>query len=248
MGFSLKFVDSSWSDISENIAAMDEETKEDWIAADARQYGAADKTAYVTVNYTGETLESTVTPTAKPTVKPTATPKPTETANGANTEANKTDENDNVLTTDSNIPENTMPLMSGTSLNTIIKKAAEFNVVKKYDDDFGQGTRCRSFCNSEGGLMLDVIYDSDSKEILYASIITNKLSSSTEQKKFIESMAPVLCPQSDVESVSAWVNANIGKKAETEINSFSYELLVGAVDNLLYYVGTESWETWESAQ
>ena len=129
-GFSLKFVDSSWSDISENIAAMDEETKEDWIATDARQYGAADKTAYVTVNYTGETLESTVTPTAtptaKPTVKPTATPKPTETANGANADANKTDEEDKVLTAENNA--DLAEILSSQYVDP--KKQAEF--IKKY--------------------------------------------------------------------------------------------------------------------
>lgn len=65
-GFSVRFDDKEWNDMNSRVAAMDEKEKEDWIATEARQSGAADKTAAVTIEYIGEPIE-----TPKPTSQPT---------------------------------------------------------------------------------------------------------------------------------------------------------------------------------
>lgn len=62
-GFALRFENESWSNMDSQVDAMDQETKGDWVATKARQYGGADKTAVVTIKYTGEV----VTPEASPT-------------------------------------------------------------------------------------------------------------------------------------------------------------------------------------
>lgn len=75
-GFSIRFENDSWDDMNDEIAAMDQETKSDWLATKARQYGGADKTAVVTIKYTGE-VAATPKPTPAPTPIPTPTPSPT---------------------------------------------------------------------------------------------------------------------------------------------------------------------------
>ena len=141
---------------------------------------------------------------------------------------------------------NEMPLLKGTSLSSAVKKASEYGVVEQYDDDFGHGTRCMALSDSVGGLMLDIIYNSSTDEILCANITTNKLASSNEQKNFVKGMAGVLCPTDDVAEVTSWVNNNVGSKMTTEISGFTYEVGLGPVDNVLYYAGNAEWETWES--
>lgn len=148
----------------------------------------------------------------------------------------------------SEVTANEMPVMSGTSLSDATKKAEEFGVAVLYDDNFGHGTRCASCSNSAGGLMIDIIYSSNTKEILCATITTNKLSSQSEQHDFIKGMAQVVCPSSDVEIVSNWVNSNVGGNTTTEVNGFTYEVSLGSADNALYYAGEKNWESWELAQ
>ena len=117
-----------------------------------------------------------------------------------------------------------------------------------YDEDFAHGTRCKALSDSSGGLMIDIIYVSSTKEIMCANITTNKLASSSDQKKFVKGMASVLCPSADSSDVSSWVNNNVGGKKTTTIGDFTYEVSLGPVDNVLYYAGNAEWEEWELSQ
>lgn len=141
-----------------------------------------------------------------------------------------------------------MPVMPGSLLENATEKAKKFGVTVLYDDDFGHGTRCTSYSDSSGGLMIDIIYSSNTKEILCATITTNKLSSQSEQHNFIKEMAGVVCPSSDVSTVTDWVNNSVGGNETTEVNGFTYEVSLGPVDNALYSAGEKNWESWELAQ
>lgn len=139
-----------------------------------------------------------------------------------------------------------MPVMPGTSIDTITQKVKELGLSSPFgDENWGHGTKMRTFESSSGGLSLDVCYSTSTKEILYGSITTNKLATASEQKSFITTMAPLLCPSSDKDSVSSWVSANVGASTETEINGFVYELGVGLVENPWLQAGVRSWEEWE---
>ena len=139
-----------------------------------------------------------------------------------------------------------MPVMPGTSIDTITQKAKELGLSSPFvDENWGHGTKMRTFESSSGGLSLDVCYSTSTKEILYGSITTNKLATASEQKSFIITMAQLLCPSSDKDSVSNWVSTNIGGTNETEINGFVYEVGVGLVENPWLQAGVRSWEEWE---
>ena len=148
-----------------------------------------------------------------------------------------------VETTEKPKPE--MPIMIGTNVDVAEKTANSFGLKADSDEDFGHGTKMRPMQSSSGGLMIDIIYNVNTKEILSASIITNKLATSSEQSAFIIGMAPVLCPVSDSAAVSSWVSSNIDGDVETTINGFVYELGHGIVDNMLYSAGERNWEEWE---
>ncbi len=77
-GFALRFVDDSSTNLSDQIEAMDPETKNDWVVIKARQYSSADKTALVTISYDG-----TVVPTPTPTLESTPEPIPSPTSSPA---------------------------------------------------------------------------------------------------------------------------------------------------------------------
>lgn len=69
-GFNLRFVVGSGNVINDRISLMDQETKKDWIASEARQYSSEKKTAVVTVSYTGEAAESNEPAKQESTSKP----------------------------------------------------------------------------------------------------------------------------------------------------------------------------------
>jgi len=144
--------------------------------------------------------------------------------------------------------EKTVPTMDGTSLSTVVDQCKSLGLSEVYDEDFGHGTRMKAMQDSSGGLMIDIIYYSSTKEIMCASITTNKLASSKDQKAFVKGVASVLCPTNDSSDVTSWVNSNVGSKAEKEINGFTYELSLGPVDNILYYAGEREWEDWDLKQ
>lgn len=144
--------------------------------------------------------------------------------------------------------KSSIPAFAGSSLSTAVDTASKFGVSEVYDEDFGHGTRCKALSDSSGGLMIDIIYVSSTKEIMCANITTNKLASSSDQKKFVKGMASVLCPSADSSDVSSWVNNNVGGKKTTTIGDFTYEVSLGPVDNVLYYAGNAEWEEWELSQ
>ena len=102
-----------------------------------------------------------------------------------------------------------------------------------------------TFENGNGGLSIDVCYNKSTNEVLYGSITTNRLASANEQKSFIKTIIPFLCPTNDKDSVANWVSSNIGNTAETTINGFIYELGVGKVENPWLRAGVKNWEDWE---
>lgn len=138
-----------------------------------------------------------------------------------------------------------MPVFAGSSLDTAIKKASEYGVTEQFDDDFGHGTHCVALSDSSGGLMLDIIYVTATKEIMCANITTNNLASAADQKSFVKGMASVLCPSEDKTDVTAWVKDNVGGKKTTTIGGFTYEVSLGPANNVLYYAGNAEWEEWE---
>lgn len=139
-----------------------------------------------------------------------------------------------------------MPVMAGTSLDKVVSAAKRYGLVQIFDDEeFGHGTKFRTLDTERGGLSVDVVYSTDTKEILHATIITNKLSSNQEQKELICGMVGVLCPSVNSKEVEKWVNDNIGGSKKTIIDGFDYELEIGPVNNLLFYSGQSTWEEWE---
>ncbi len=141
-----------------------------------------------------------------------------------------------------------MPVMSGTSLDSVTKKAKEYGVTVLFDSDFGHGTKSASCANTSYGLMLSIVYSSSTNEILCAMITTGSNTTRSEQQNFIKEMAAVICPSADAEAVADWVNSNVGGEAQTEINGFTYEVSVGPSNNALYSAGEKNWEAWDRAQ
>ena len=102
--------------------------------------------------------------------------------------------------------------------------------------------------SSNGGLTLDVIYDTTTLEVLCGNVVTfNGLSSYNEQASFINGISSVLCPKSDENDVSTWVSNNVGSSAITTIGGFEYEVALGPSQNLLYYAGNSNWEEWDAS-
>lgn len=141
--------------------------------------------------------------------------------------------------------DNKIPAMSGTTLKSTVDKLKELGVTEVYDEDFGHGTRQKALSDSAGGLMIDIIYVTETKEIMCATVVTNKLASAKEQKAFVKAIAEYVCPSDDASTISSWVNSNVGKTAEKELNGFTYQLSLGPVDNILFSAGELEWETWE---
>ena len=146
------------------------------------------------------------------------------------------------------VDSNAMPIMSGTSIDSVIKVASNYGLSEQYEDNFGHGTKMKSFSDSSGGLMMDVIYSSSTKEILCATITTNKLANSSTQKKFVKGIAGSICPSADSSDISSWVSSNVGSNQKKEQGGFTYELSLGPVDNVLYFAGEKEWSAWDSKQ
>ena len=125
-GFSIRFEDSSGSNMDSELKSMAKKAKARWVATDARQYGGVARTAVVTITFTG-------TPTPTPT---TTKPVPTADSQGWTID-------------DSPYSTSEMPVMKGTNLNTIVEKAASLGVSKQIsDENFKYGT-FNSFATAE---------------------------------------------------------------------------------------------------
>ena len=128
----------------------------------------------------------------------------------------------------------------------MVSTVSKYGLTEVYDEDFGHGTRCKSLSDQGGGLMIDIVYVSSTKEIMCAVIITSNVASPSEQAMFVKGMASVICPLTDVESVSSWVNDNVGKNGvSTKLGGFTYEMTLGPFGNIVYYAGNAEWEEWE---
>ena len=142
--------------------------------------------------------------------------------------------------------QNTMPVMKGTDIKAVVKKAKGFGLSEPFgDENFGHGTKLKSLSNDSYTLMIDIIYSASTGEILCANVITSPLTSSSLQRNLIFGMADVLCPPSDSDEVTSWLNKHIGKEISEEINGFEYALSFGPKNNLLYDAGVPSWEKWD---
>ena len=142
-----------------------------------------------------------------------------------------------------------MPVMNGSSLDSIVSVANKYGLSMPFSDqDFGHGTKQRSLKTSNGGLTLDIIYSTATKEVLNVQIVTfTNLSTVSQQKDFIKAIATVACPSADSDKVKSWVNSNIGSKKETTINNVTYELFTGPSGNYCYLAGNAEWEKWDSS-
>lgn len=76
-GFSLRFENASYNDLTSRVNSMNQEQKSDWVATSARQYGGAEKTAVVTINNPKE-VTPTPTKAPTPTSAPASTPRSTK--------------------------------------------------------------------------------------------------------------------------------------------------------------------------
>ena len=66
-GFSIKYENSSYSDLTDRVSSMSQEEKAEWTATKARQYGGTEKTAVVTINNPNEVpVSPTPTPSKTP--------------------------------------------------------------------------------------------------------------------------------------------------------------------------------------
>lgn len=173
-------------------------------------------------------------------------PKKTDTEEQKTAEEPKEDKKEETVVEEKK--ENEMPVFAGSSLDKAISKASEYGVTKQFDDDFGHGTHCVALSDSAGGLMIDIIYVTATKEIMCANITTNSLATSSDQKAFVKGMSSVLCPSADKSDVTSWVKDNVGGKKTTIIGGFTYEVSLGPVDNVLYYAGNAEWEEWNLSQ
>ena len=137
--------------------------------------------------------------------------------------------------------------MSGTSLDKVMQVAKNYGLSRAFsDENFGHGTKNCSLQSQSGGLTLDVIYSSSTREVLSGQVVTfNTLSTNEEQSNFIQAISAVLCPENSVDAVTGWVKNNVGDSQKTTIDSFTYEVSLGPTGNLLYYAGYDNWEDWE---
>lgn len=138
-----------------------------------------------------------------------------------------------------------IPVLKGSNVDIAVKKAAEYGLVENYEDDFGHGTKCKSLSDDSGGLMLSLIYSTETDELLCGSIVTINLVTSDQQKNFIQGMAGVLCPEGDAKDVTAWVNSNVGTEKQTTIEGIDYKTALGPTQNAFYYAGYDRWEEWD---
>lgn len=139
-----------------------------------------------------------------------------------------------------------MPVMPGTNLNEVIRFAENHGMNRLEDEDFGHDTVLCIYHTPSEGIRLNVIYCSSTYEILCARVLTiNNLSTADEQRSFIKSVASILCPKEDADTISSWVATNIGTETTTEVSGFIYELGFGLSDNLYYAAGMENWEDWQ---
>ncbi len=147
------------------------------------------------------------------------------------------------------VNKNSMPVMEGTSVDIVVKKAKEYGLSQVFsDEDFGYGTKQKSLSDSSGVLNLRIIYSTKTNEILCANVTTSFLASDSQQKGFIIGMASVLCPSSDSKEVTDWVVTNVGTKKSTTIGEFVYEVSLGPKNNAVYYAGVDNCEDWISSK
>ena len=141
----------------------------------------------------------------------------------------------------------TVPVMPGSSLDTIVSVAKEYGLSNQYDDEnWGHGTKMHTMASD--GLTIDIVYSTETKEALFVSIVSfSNLSTEKEQKEFIKAIAGIACPQDDADDVSDWVKDTIGISGSVTINNVTYELEIGPNGNLCYSVGQPEWEAWESS-
>lgn len=140
-----------------------------------------------------------------------------------------------------------MPIMKGTSLESIVDIAKAYGLSAQFsDEDWGNGTKMHGM--SSDGLTIDIVYSANSKELLMVNIVTyTNLSTIQEQMNFIKAVAGVACPSADSAEVLQWVNDNIGDVVSTTIGNVTYELFIGTTGNLCYSAGEVEWETWDLA-
>lgn len=140
-----------------------------------------------------------------------------------------------------------MPIMEGSSLDSIATVAKNYGLSAQYsDEDWGNGSKMRGLSNNK--FAIKIVYSTNTKEVLMVSIVSYAANTTTqEQKDFIKAIASVACPAADSSSVSQWVNSNVGTANSTEINGRTYELLLGPSSNLCYSAGVSEWEAWDLA-
>ena len=257
-GFNLKFASSkSGAEIDDIISKLSETDKQLWIAERARQYGGADKTAYVFLIEPTNITEQTEQPAnnTEQTEQPANNTEQTEQPANNTEQTEQPANNDDIPKPDDGKGDNNqeteppakaaVPVMKGTSLSAIESALKQRGITKTTAQDFGHGTIMNSYENSDGTFMVDILYLVETKEILVGAILTIAPTTQKQQIELIKGMVGLLCPSDSVNAVTKWVNSNIGKEKITEIDGFSYEVGLGPVGNIWFQAGEYTWEEWD---
>lgn len=137
-----------------------------------------------------------------------------------------------------------IPSMPGASLSKAIERLNSRGYEIVYEEDNNDGTRTLYITSSLSGIIVNILYVTDTLEIMTARITSDLQSTNDDQKAIIKVMSELLCPAEDAEMVSDWVYSNVGSNAQVVINGFTYVLEVGPLNNILYYAGEFEWEDW----
>ena len=113
--------------------------------------------------------------------------------------------------------------MSGIYLEDFDQITKQYDFDEYIDYDFEDGTFDRSYMNSDATMYLDIMYLPDTHEVMNGEIIPAVLCPKDLQESFIKDVSQMLCPKGSAEEVTKWVEENLGKEAEIEIDGFIYE-------------------------
>ncbi len=142
-----------------------------------------------------------------------------------------------------------MPIISGTNLGSATSVAYSYGLSEAYEDtDYNDGTIQKALTHKDIKYDLDLLYSASSKELVLAEIITYNFASKQEQIDFILKMIPVLCPPSDVDTITNWFNGNQGSDVQTEINGIDYHVYLSTGGSLIFDINMTHWEDWYLSQ
>lgn len=124
--------------------------------------------------------------------------------------------------------ESTSASTAGADLASAVEAANAYGLSEVFEDEaYEDGTYQKEMATEDDLVELSILYDSD-ETILGARILIY----SEDGFACMEALAPLLCPASSSEEVSAFVSENLGSEASTEIDGIGYSLSQGAATGI----------------